>query len=58
MGQKISIVCLSLDGGMDDVFFAGSDEEFGMHEEEIERYMYNIIRRHRYSTWVNSYFLA
>ena len=46
------------DGGMDDVFFAGSDEEFGMHEEEIERYMYNIIRRHRYSTWVNSYFLA
>ena len=46
------------DGGMDDVFFAGSDEEFGMHEEEIERYMYNNIRRHRYSTWVNSYFLA
>ena len=24
------------DGGVDDVFFPGSDEEFGMQEEEIE----------------------
>ena len=24
------------DGGIDDIFFPGSDEEFGMEEEEIE----------------------
>ena len=24
------------DGGVDDMFFPGSDEEFGMQEEEIE----------------------
>ena len=24
------------DGGMDDIFFPGSDEEFGMQEEEFE----------------------
>ena len=34
------------DGGIDDHFFPGSDEEFGMQEEEIEMYMnyYKICR--------------
>ena len=26
------------DGGMEDLFFPGSDEEFGMQEEECEMY--------------------
>ena len=26
------------DGGLDDMFFPGSDEEFGMEEEEIGRH--------------------
>ena len=27
------------DGGLDDMFFPGSDEEFGMAEEEIGRHV-------------------